>query len=134
LAEADTRFSLTANILKMDEEQHIVYGWASVVEENGQPVVDSQGDIISISDLTKAAHEFIMHYRTGKTMHVGEATGVIVESMVFSKDIQDALGINLDKQGWFIGYKVLDDAIWDMVKNGTLKAFSIGGMGRRIAI
>ena len=33
-------------VIKVDEDQRIVYGWASVTTYKGEPVVDRQGDII----------------------------------------------------------------------------------------
>ena len=38
--------SVEGAILKTDDEQRMVYGWASVVTEKGEPVVDRQGDVI----------------------------------------------------------------------------------------
>ena len=118
-------------IVKLDQEQRVVYGWASVIEEDGALVVDSQGDVIDEATLVKAAHEFVIDFRTGKVMHNGKKTGDLVESVVFTADLQKALGIDLKKIGWFVGFKVRDDAAWEQVKSGKLKAFSIGGVGNR---
>ena len=129
--EADTSVSemtkLEGKILKADDEQRMVYGWASVVTEKGEPVIDRQGDVIMPETLVKAVNNFMEHVRVGKTMHVGEQTGVIVHSMPITKEIGDALGIQSDREGWIVAYKVYDDAVWQMVKSGELAAFSIGG-------
>ena len=129
--EADTSVSemtkLEGKILKADDEQRMVYGWASVVTEKGEPVIDRQGDVIMPETLVKAVNNFMEHVRVGKTMHVGEQTGVIVHSMPITKEIGDALGIQSDREGWIVAYKVYDDAVWNMVKSGELAAFSIGG-------
>lgn len=124
-------FTLGGKIVKMDSDQHLVYGWASIVEENGEPITDSHGDVIEPDELSKAAHYFVSEYRKGKVMHGGVAIGEIVESIVFSKDIQKALGINLNKIGWFIGLKVHDDEVWKQFKSGEFAMFSIGGHGER---
>lgn len=71
--------------MKADEEQHLVTGWASVIEEGGQAVVDWQGDVMTEAELVKAAHGFMQNYRSGKTMHKGDATGSVVDSLVFTK-------------------------------------------------
>lgn len=120
-------------VLKIDQEQRMVYGWASVIEENGQPVVDSQGDIIREPVLVKAAQQFMLDARAGKVMHQGNQVADIVESVVMTKDVQKALGIDLGKVGWFIGMKVAEGSneLWDQVKNGEFPMFSIGGKGRR---
>jgi hypothetical protein len=60
-------------------------------------------------------------------MHTGEQVGVVVHSLPITKEIGDALGIQSDREGWVVAYKVFDDEIWEMVKSGKLAAFSIGG-------
>ena len=118
---------IEGQILKADDEQRMVYGWASVITEDGEPVVDRQGDMIEAETLVKAVNDFMEHVRVGKTMHIGEQTGVIVHSMPVTKEIGEALGIHSSREGWVVAYKVYDDAVWEMVKSGELAAFSIGG-------
>ena len=130
--EADTSVSeMTKNIegkiLKADDEQRMVYGWASVVTEKGEAVIDRQGDVIEPETLVKAVNDFMEHVRVGKAMHTGEQVGVVVHSLPVTKEIGDALGIQSDREGWVVAYKVFDDAVWEMVKSGELAAFSIGG-------
>jgi hypothetical protein len=119
--------NIEGKILKTDDEQRLVYGWASVVTENGEAVVDRQGDVIEADTLVKAVNEFMEHVRVGKAMHTGEQVGVVVHSLPITKEIGDSLGIQSDREGWVVAYKVFDDAVWDMVKSGELAAFSIGG-------
>ena len=130
--EADTSVSemtkhIEGKILKADDEQRMVYGWASVVTEKGEPVVDRQGDVIEPDTLVKAVNDFMEHVRVGKAMHTGEQVGVVVHSLPITKEIGEALGIHSDREGWVVAYKVYDDAVWNMVKSGELAAFSIGG-------
>lgn len=130
--EADTSVSemtksIEGKILKADDEQRMVYGWASVVTEKGEPVIDRQGDVIEPDTLVKAVNDFMEHVRVGKAMHTGEQVGVVVHSLPITKEIGDALGIQSDREGWVVAYKVFDDEVWDMVKSGELAAFSIGG-------
>ena len=70
-------------IAKIDEEKQIVYGWASVVEKNGDAVVDQQGDIISIDEIEKAAHRFLTDCRVAGDSHIVKGVGYLVESVVF---------------------------------------------------
>ena len=129
--EADTTVSETTKqegkTLKVDDEQRIIYGWASVSTYKGDLIVDKQGDIIEMDTLEKAVNNFMEHVRVGKTMHVGEQTGVIVHSFPVSKQICEALGIQSDTEGWIVGYKVYDDETWEGVKSGKYASFSIGG-------
>lgn len=122
-----TKTDIEGKILKTDDEQRMVYGWASVVTENGLPVIDRQGDVIEADTLVKAVNNFMEHVRVGKAMHTGEQVGVVVHSLPITKEIGEALGIQSDREGWVVAYKVYDDAVWAMVKSGELAAFSIGG-------
>lgn len=114
-------------------KQGLVYGWASIIEKDGQVVTDHQGDRISPDELVKAAHDFVSNSRQGGVLHdeYGHKIGRIVESVVFTKELQDHLGIDLGKIGWLIGYKITDARVKTLVKSGLLKSFSIGGRGRR---
>lgn len=114
-------------VLKVDEEHKIIYGWGSVTKINDELIVDRQGDIIETDTLVKAINEFMEGVRVGKVMHEGEQVGQIVHSFPVTKEIGDALGIHSDKEGWIVGYKVYDDNIWQDVKSGKYTAFSIGG-------
>src|SRR2546430_922775 len=46
-------------IVKVDPSKRLAYGWASVVQRDGQDVVDLQGDVIALADLEHAAHGFM---------------------------------------------------------------------------
>lgn len=118
---------LEGKVLKADDEQRIVYGWASVISENGEPVVDRQGDVIEAEVLVKAITDFMEHVRVGKAMHKGDQVGTIIHSFPVTKELGDALGIHSDREGWIVAYKVYDEGVWDQVKSGELSAFSIGG-------
>lgn len=126
-----SKFNIQANISKVNEELRVVYGYASVIEEGGKSVIDHHGDIINEYELVKAAHMFVSVFRQGKEMHQGMPCGEIVESVVLTKDVQESLGIDLGKVGWFIGFKVRSEEVWQKVKSGELKAFSIGGTAVR---
>jgi hypothetical protein len=122
---------ISGEILKVDNEQRLIYGWASVITEKGEAVVDRQGDVIDADTLTSAVNKFMEHVRVGKTMHTGEETGKVIHSLPITKELCDALGIQSDREGWVVAYKVYDDAVWERVKSGELRAFSIGGRATR---
>ena len=119
--------SVEGQILKADDEQRLVYGWASVVTEKGEPVVDRQGDVIEPDTLVKAVNGFMEHIRVGKQMHTGDQIGAVIHSMPITKEIGESLGIQSDREGWIVAFKVYDDNVWAKVKSGELAAFSIGG-------
>lgn len=118
-------------ILKFNDEQRIVYGWASVIKENGEVVVDTQGDVIEPEELEKATAEFMLNVRRSQAMHKGGQIGTVVHSFPLTEQIADSLDILSDKEGWIVGVKIDDDHIWEDVKSGKLRAFSIGGKGMR---
>lgn len=127
-------FSVSGTVYKLDEEKQIVYGFASVIEVDGEQLVDKHGDVIEEDDLIEAAHTFMSEYRSGKEMHKGADVGEVVESIVFTKDLQKALGIDLGGVGWFVGYKVHKKEVWEKVKSGELAMFSIGGTATKETI
>ena len=123
----NTSKTVEGQVLKFDDEQRVVYGCASVVTEGGEPIVDRQGDVITPDTLVKAVNDFMEHVRVGKVMHEGDQTGMVLHSLPVTKEIADSLGIQTDREGWIVAYKVYDDAVWQLVKSGELSAFSIGG-------
>lgn len=117
----------TVKIEKIDEDQRIAYGWASVIEKDGEPLVDSHGHTIDETELVRAAHVFVSDARTGKVMHHGTKIAEVVDSIVMTRDVQKAMGVDLGVVGWFIGMQINDADIWKRVKDGELRSFSIGG-------
>ena len=128
---------LKGTIVKRDDDKFLVYGWASVAnDKDGNPVIDSQGDIISIQELEKAAFDFVRFNGTGCEMHEHFGVSSLVESFVFTPEKLEMLGLPKDAllQGWFVGFKVHDAETWQKVKNGDYKSFSIGIKAIREAV
>lgn len=128
----DEAIHLQGEVTKVDKDRQLVFGWASIVEKGGKAVSDLQGDEISEEELEKAAYSYVLESRLGGEMHKRtKGVGRIVESIVFTKEKQDALGIDLGKSGWWIGFKIDDTEVWKKVKDGTYPMFSIHGRGNR---
>ncbi len=73
------------------------------------------------------------HHRVGKRMHRGAADKLeFVESIVFTAEVQKALGIDLGRVGWWVAGYALDDATWQAIKASELRALSIGGIAERV--
>lgn len=119
------------SVHKSDAEKRQVFGFFNVVEVNGVPVVDSQGDVISSTDLEESVYKYMKFSRMGDERHDGRCKATLIESMYFSKEKQAALGIDLGFVGWWGGFEIHDSAMWEKVKNGEYQSFSIGGTGRR---
>lgn len=120
---------LQFEVLRKDVEQRRVYGWFSVAnDKNGQALVDRQGDVIDIADLESAAAEFLKEYRQGGLGHEGGAPNKLIASIVFSREIQQAMGIppGVLPEGWFGGFEINNDVFAKLAK-GELLMFSIEG-------
>ena len=117
-------------VLKVDEEQQTVFGWASVAMlEEGQPVVDLQNDTIDPATLEKAAYDYVRRYRVVNDMHRGPAVGDLIESFVVTPDKLKAMGLKragAPAAGLWVGYK-LDADEWAAFKRGERPMFSIEG-------
>ncbi len=134
VAEVNWRRDLA--IRKTDNEQRLVFGFLSVaVDEHGNPIIDSQDDVIDPAELEKAAYEFVLTSRKAGDVHERvEGIGRLVESMVFTPEKVAKLGIPdgiLPKCGWWVGFKIDDDQVWEKVKSGEYQGFSIGGQAIR---
>lgn len=136
LQQKDMDVSATFNIIK-STEQGLVSGWANVsVNSDGSIPLDWQGDVIMPEELERAAINFMMDYRESGVMHQGDSQGVVVESIVFTKEKQAAIGIpeGCVPEGWFITVKILNPDVRDLVKQGALRMFSIQGVARRVEL
>lgn len=131
---------LTAKIAKTDNDQQIVFGWASVsIGRDGQVLVDKQDDVIFPEDLERAAYHFVLNSRQSDTHHDEVTKAHLVESMVFTQDKLAKMGLTFtdvkkaeqDICMWWTGFYVPDEQVWKMVKDGEFTAFSIGGYAVR---
>ena len=124
-------------IAKIDEEQQIIFGWASVaVRKDGTVIEDSQGDVIDVADLEKAAYDFVLDFREANAMHSGPVRGRLVESFVSTPEKLEKMGLASDAlpSAWWTGFKIDDTDAWDGVKSGRYTMFSVEGTGTRTAI
>jgi hypothetical protein len=124
-------------IQKADDDKRLAFGWAYVSQDTaGNQTEDHSGDQLEPEDLEKAAYQFVKLYREGGEMHERGGCAVLVESMIFTKEKQQALGIpdGTLPVGWWIGFEVTDDDVWAKVKDGTYPMFSIEGTALRVPI
>lgn len=127
------------SFLKKDEARRIVYGWASVSVKDGELVTDLQGDQIEPDALEQAVEDFMLEYRAGTAdgagvMHDTPPKCEVIASLVTTPDVCKAFGLGEGiPVGWILGLKVLDDAVWQRVVSGELKALSIQGTAEKRA-
>jgi Putative phage serine protease XkdF len=129
-------WALTIPVIKSDVERQLVTGWASVsTDASGAPVVDSQGDMIPIEELERAAHEVFASggKNKGGDNHVRTGVADIVESMVIDTAKREALGFGPGATGWVVTLKVHDVGLWEQIKRGEKLELSIHGTAERMA-
>ena len=134
----------TGEIAKVDADHRQVFGWASVSEIGGKPVVDLQGDIVPIEETEKAAYRYVIESRKGGDMHRRVSKGYdeplhtsdLIESFVVTGEKLEKMGLAPDAlpHGWWVGFHVNDDAQWNLVKSGHRAGFSIHGKGVRTPV
>jgi hypothetical protein len=125
----------THQIVKIDDDKRLVFGWASIIKDaDGRVLIDRQDDFIDSEDeLEKSAYHYVLNSRDGGEMHVRKGVSTVVESVVFTKEKQEALGIPEGTMpvGWWVGFRVDDDDVWTAVKKGDYIGFSVHGTGQR---
>lgn len=117
-------------IEKADNDKRLAFGWASIsLTEGGGELVDMVGDFIEPETLENAAYDFVLNSRDGGEMHERGGVAKLVESVVFTKEKMAAMGIpeGTLPVGWWIGFLVTDDDVWEKVKSGEYPMFSIEG-------
>ena len=127
------------SVVKADDDKRQVFGWASIIERDGEPVLDRQGDVISEAEMEKSAYKYVLESRKGGHQHQrDELTGGpkhvsdLIESLALTKEKKERMGLPANSPtGWWVGFHVKDDETWRKVKNGEVTAFSIHGKGRR---
>ena len=102
---------ITIPITKVDEEQRMVYGYATVEE------IDAHGEIITYEASKKAFSDWIGNIRE---MHQDIAVGKAID-----------IEFDDDAKGIWIGARISESTdgenAWIKVKEGVLAGFSIGG-------
>ena len=124
---------IEGEIAKSDDEKQIVFGWAYVSHnESGEQLVDKSGEFIpNPVELEDAAYDFVLKSRSGSDQHSKPSVSTMVESVVFSKEKCEAMGIpeGTLPTGWWVGFKVHDTDTWKEYKAGNRPMFSVHGSG-----
>lgn len=119
-------FVSSSDIVKVDDNLGIVFGYAMVSKVDGQDYYDSHGDNITEKAMLDACTDFMKNSRVAKDMHQGDQIGDIVFMFPLTTDIAKALDITAKRTGVIIGMQPSKDVL-QKFKNGTYTGFSIGG-------
>ena len=136
-ARARGEFNTTINVAKSNEYENLVFGWANVAfTEDGSQVEDEQGHLVDVQELEDAAYNFVVKsYGTGE-QHRSEDFGELVESMVFTKEKMELMGLpagSLPEAAWWTGFRVPPE-VHKKVRDGDLTMFSIEGGAKLQAV
>lgn len=118
-----------ARFVKADDAGEERYVLGIVLEPE---TLDSQSDIYSADEVRSAAHKFLENYGQIGLQHAEIVTGKIkiLESYLAPADF--SIGAQTIKAGtWLLGVRVVDDGLWQAVKDGSYTGFSIGGSAVR---
>ncbi len=128
-------FEIYVPISKLDDEQQIVLGWGSVTKVAGEPVVDTQGDIIEDLELEKAVYDFMAVPKHDEMHKRIVPDSVIVESFVVTDEKLAKMfpGEQIPQgfRGWWLGVKINDPEVYAKHKSGEYTGFSITGRAQR---
>lgn len=127
---------------EVQEERKMIYGAALIPDKliyredaDGTPYYARFDKKL----IEKVAHNFLLknlqHSHTIE--HTFAVTGLsVVESWIKEgdSDKSDTLGFDLPQGTWFVGVKVQNDEVWNDVKEGKLKGFSIEGFFNEVGV
>jgi cation transport regulator ChaB len=133
-AQAAVEHPIQVQIKKVDADAQVFYGWASVVENAGDLVVDHDGDDWLWREMEQTAFNYCKSGGAHGVMHEAIAESDLIASMPFTPDLQKALGIDLGRVGWLVAFRVNDESLWKRIKSGELSMLSIGASGFRTSV
>jgi len=129
--------STKIKLASVDNERRMLYGAALIPEKLILRIDKNNEEYYMTFDkptIETLAHDFYkknLHHTTN-LQHAYPVTGVtIVESWLKEGDSDKSLALGLSdlpNGTWFIGAKVDDDNVWNEVKSGNIRGFSIEGM------
>ncbi len=113
------------DFVKVEEEKRLVTGIVAEPE-----VEDTYGDVISSEEIEKAMVKFMEQGPEIRVEHDSdfEPKVAIIENWIEREGRM--IGEQFIKAGtWLMTTKVLDDEVWEMIKDGRLNGYSFRGPG-----
>lgn len=135
--DEDPKKSAHVDITKAVEDRQLVFGWANVaIMQNGEFPLDWDRDQTLPEELEKAAYGYVLENEGTDEIHAGPPVGYLVESVMFTKEKMASMGIpeGAVPEAWWVGFWIPDKEIFQKVKDGEYKMFSVGGEGYRAPI
>jgi 2'-5' RNA ligase len=127
----------SAEIVQKDNEKQIAYG----VVYGPREEVDTQGDLMDADEVEKMAHQYLINKITrtdpaNDWQHEHELSledAVPVESYLSPVDFELG-GYEIRKGDWIMATYIPNKELWNEIKKGNIKAYSIKGKGRRVPV
>jgi cation transport regulator len=125
------KIALHVGIEKVEKKGR-VFGWGYVSNKGDLEVVDNSEESCTVEEIEEGAYAFNkLEKRPGGVMHL-EDDGDLIESMVFTKEKYEAMGLEPHGRplGWWVGFEFDPNGeTFAKVQSGELKMFSFEGSG-----
>lgn len=115
------------DIVKVNKELGILFGYAIVCKEDGEEYYDLQGDYIPEDAMMEAAVNFMDGNNYFWENHI-YGVGKVLFAWPMTSELAEALEIEVKRTGLLVGVKPDHYDIIDKFREGIYTGFSIGGM------
>lgn len=128
----ESHFKTACEFVKVDESLGLVFGFAVVCMEKGEPYVDLQKDHIPEDAMLEASLDFMRNSRMSGDMHAKDKAGQpirdgeVVFAFPLTTEIAKSLSIETERTGLMVAIKPSAEVLAKFV-DGTYTGFSIGG-------
>lgn len=118
-------FRLRGDVCKVDESLGLVFGYAIVCKQDGEPYFDTQGDHIPEDAMLRAAADFAKNAVHGD-LHERRDGGSVVFMFPLTSEVAKSFGLSAPRTGLLIAVRPSPEVL-EKFRNGTYTGFSIGG-------
>lgn len=126
VADENLNKKLEFEVLKVDEQLGIVFGWGMVCKVNGDDYYDTDNEHFGEQFMLKAASDFMKGARINNDSHTPNDVGTVVHSFPLTTDIAKSMGVSSLMTGWMVGVQPDSDSLAKFA-SGEYKGFSIEG-------
>ena len=115
------------SIVSKNEEERIVLG--IVLEPD---TVDAQNETIAADEIASSAHGWLSSSQHVGLMHTELADKEVEVYESYTAPVDFEINDFKIKQGtWLVMLHVVNDTMWDAIREGKINGFSVGGYGHR---
>lgn len=128
-----TAFQSDTQILKVDTNLGLIFGFAMICKIDGEDFYDSDGDHFTEQGMLEASTDFAKSERVACTMHARDPNGRpvqdggVIHQFPLTTEIAKALGIQTKMTGLLVALAPDNPETLERAANGDFTGFSIGG-------